>query len=67
MCRNRGMTMNEKIEFPPAEKGDLNVNDGMVLSETEKIKRGICPCCDSPLIFQEGCKMCISCGWGGCS
>jgi len=60
------MTMNEEM-FPPNEKG-IVVDDGRVaMSEAEKIKRGICPCCDSPLIFQEGCKMCISCGWGGCS
>ena len=36
------------------------------LSETEKIKKGICPSCDSSLAFQEGCKVCYTCGWGGC-
>jgi hypothetical protein len=61
--------MNEKIiEFPDSKKGELKMEkEDMILSESDKIKRGICPCCDSSLIFQEGCKMCISCGWGGCS
>jgi cytochrome c5 len=36
------------------------------LSETEKIKKGICPSCDGDLVFQEGCKVCHVCGWGGC-
>jgi hypothetical protein len=40
---------------------------GMIMSEKEKISKGICPVCDSSLIFQEGCKTCFSCGWGGCS
>jgi hypothetical protein len=37
------------------------------VSEAEKIKKGICPSCGGGLVFQEGCKMCYSCGWGGCS
>jgi hypothetical protein len=36
------------------------------LSEAQKIKKGICPSCDGGLVFQEGCKVCYSCGWGGC-
>ncbi len=36
------------------------------LSEAEKIKKGICPSCDGDLTFQEGCKVCYACGWGGC-
>jgi len=36
------------------------------LSEAQKIKKGICPSCDGSLVFQEGCKVCYSCGWGGC-
>ncbi len=37
------------------------------VSEAEKIRKGICPSCGGGLVFQEGCKMCYSCGWGGCS
>jgi hypothetical protein len=40
---------------------------GMTMSEEEKIKKGICPACDAALAFQEGCKTCFCCGWGGCS
>ena len=36
------------------------------MSEAEKIKKGICPSCDGDLTFQEGCKVCYACGWGGC-
>jgi len=44
---------------------EINVM-GVLMSDQEKIKNGMCPCCDSPLAFQEGCMTCISCGWGAC-
>ena len=25
-----------------------------------------CPDCNTPVVFQEGCLMCISCGWNKC-
>ena len=25
-----------------------------------------CPDCNTPVIFQEGCLMCVSCGWNKC-
>ena len=25
-----------------------------------------CPDCNTPVIYQEGCLMCISCGWNKC-
>jgi len=37
------------------------------MTDQEKIRNGICPVCDSSLVFQEGCMMCYRCGWGGCS
>jgi alkyl hydroperoxide reductase subunit AhpF len=56
--------MSEEISIPiPDEK--MNV-PGEALSEAQKIKKGICPSCDGGLVFQEGCKVCFSCGWGGC-
>ena len=55
----------ENIQIPVNE---INVpKEVPPLSENEKIKKGICPCCDGNLVFQEGCKMCYGCGWGGCS
>ncbi|MFH1521277.1 MAG: hypothetical protein ABID61_06540 [Candidatus Micrarchaeota archaeon] len=53
----------ERISFPTV---DANVQIHDVLSEAQKIKKGICPSCEGSLVFQEGCKMCYACGWGGC-
>jgi hypothetical protein len=66
MMRNaKGMTMkDEKITFPTVD--DAIQVAPVVLSEAQKIKKGICPSCDGNLVFQEGCKVCYSCGWGGC-
>ena len=25
-----------------------------------------CPDCNAPVIFQEGCLMCVACGWNKC-
>ena len=25
-----------------------------------------CPDCNSPVYYQEGCTMCVSCGWNRC-
>jgi competence CoiA-like predicted nuclease len=36
------------------------------MTDDDKIKKGVCPVCDSSLAFQEGCKRCYACGWGGC-
>ena len=36
------------------------------LSDSEKIEAGICPNCDSELIFQDGCKNCPVCGFSAC-
>ncbi len=36
------------------------------MSEEEKIKNGLCPCCENRLVFQEGCMNCVICGWGAC-
>jgi hypothetical protein len=59
--------MSEEISIPVPEKiaipADAPVEE---LSEAQKIKKGICPSCDGSLVFQEGCKVCYSCGWGGC-
>ncbi|MBU0532738.1 hypothetical protein KKB44_04550 [Candidatus Micrarchaeota archaeon] len=53
------MTEEINIITPPIE-----IREEM--SEAQKIKSGICPSCSGGLVFQEGCKVCYSCGWGGC-
>jgi hypothetical protein len=55
----------ENVSFPVAD-GNVVLPAEEVLSEAQKIKKGICPSCDGSLVFQEGCKVCYSCGWGGC-
>lgn len=54
------------LEFPSAEGTPGIPAPAPELSEAQKIKKGICPSCDGSLVFQEGCKVCYSCGWGGC-
>lgn len=57
----------QRIVFPVAGENKIAVpHEGEALSEAEKIKKGICPCCSGTLVFQEGCKACYGCGWGGC-
>jgi len=57
--------MTEAIVFPAPEK--IHKIEALEeMSEAQKIRKGICPSCDGSLVFQEGCKVCYSCGWGGC-
>lgn len=28
---------------------------------------GLCPECSSPLVMQEGCRLCWNCGWSRCA
>jgi hypothetical protein len=64
MRREDGINMvDERVTFLAADK---IVVPAEVLSEAQKIKKGICPSCDNNLVFQEGCKVCYACGWGGC-
>lgn len=55
----------EKIAFPTPSDVKMPAPEA-ALSEAMKIKKGICPACDGTLTFQEGCKVCYGCGWGGC-
>lgn len=54
----------EQIAFPATPDAAMPAPTNM--SEAAKIKKGICPSCDGVLTFQEGCKVCYACGWGGC-
>ena len=45
---------------PVHRNGRVNVNGG------EAYPARKCPDCNTPVIFQEGCLMCISCGWNKC-
>lgn len=38
-----------------------------MVEEEEKINKGICPVCDSKLVYQEGCMGCKNCGWTACT
>lgn len=58
--------MSEEISIPVSDKLEKMGVPAEALSEAQKIKKGICPSCDGSLVFQEGCKVCYSCGWGGC-
>jgi len=40
------------------------------IKDDEKDKENhyqFCPECSSKLIFQEGCVICLNCGWSACS
>jgi len=63
MCDGVPMT---EIEVPSAGDKVTPPQGAEILSEAQKIKKGICPSCDGSLVFQEGCKVCYGCGWGGC-
>ena len=63
MRKSNGGPMSEEI---PIQVPDSINAPAEALSEAQKIKKGICPSCDGSLVFQEGCKVCYSCGWGGC-
>ncbi len=55
-----GESRGRGFKFPPRHSGEI------MESEAEKVKKGICPSCGGKLVFQEGCKMCLQCGWGAC-
>ena len=48
---------------PVALNGKVNRNGSMGGGAYPARK---CPDCNTPVIFQEGCLMCISCGWNKC-
>lgn len=45
---------------PVTLNGKVNRNGGGAYSARK------CPDCNTPVIFQEGCLMCVSCGWNKC-
>jgi len=59
--------MSGEIEANEAIRNLPNQGIPVALSDDQKIKMGICPVCENKLAFQEGCKLCYACGWGGCS
>ncbi len=48
------------IPEPMYRNGNGNGNGGSVPTARK------CPDCNTPVIYQEGCLMCISCGWNKC-
>jgi ribonucleoside-diphosphate reductase alpha chain len=60
------LTENPQSEFSANPNQDKNNFKGSKKSGTEKFE--ICPeCHSSSLIFQEGCYICMSCGYTKCS
>lgn len=54
----------EGLDLPKKiENGGIDLRS---LSDSEKIKAGICPICGSKLMPLEGCKTCYNCGWSAC-
>ncbi|MYC28636.1 MAG: vitamin B12-dependent ribonucleotide reductase [Chloroflexi bacterium] len=50
------------IPEPMYYNGNGNGNGNGVVAPTARK----CPDCNTPVIYQEGCLMCISCGWNKC-
>ncbi len=48
------------VPEPMYHNGNGNGNGGAVPTARK------CPDCNTPVIYQEGCLMCISCGWNKC-
>ncbi len=55
--KDRGETSTKKIKKAPKPKA---------VSSASQIDRMYCPECGEPLIFEEGCNICKSCGWSKC-
>ena len=46
--------------------GNGHENGGKLDNGTVQLTGRRCPDCNTPVIYQEGCLMCISCGWNKC-
>ena len=62
-----------QMQFVP-QPARLNGNGGLPAAKNGIFRQPVpavniarkCPDCNTPVIFQEGCLMCISCGWNKC-
>jgi hypothetical protein len=52
--------------FSSFERAVSRVLKKYIPENEEVLSEDGCPTCGKPLVFQGGCKTCISCGWGRC-
>ncbi len=64
--RGRGQAGPDAVQmkFTPEVVKSLNGNGNGHANDNPSARR--CPDCNTPVIFQEGCLMCLSCGWNKC-
>ena len=64
--RGRGQAGPDAVQmkFTPEVVKSLNGNGNGHANGNPSARR--CPDCNTPVIFQEGCLMCLSCGWNKC-
>lgn len=55
----------EKIKRDPENSGKKTPKPKAVLTEVD-VDKMYCPECGEPLVFEEGCNICKSCGWSKC-
>lgn len=39
---------------------------GRYMCDRHENESNVCPACGNDLVFEEGCKRCLACGWGAC-
>lgn len=55
----------EKMKRDPENGGKKTPKPKAVLTEVD-VDKMYCPECGEPLVFEEGCNICKSCGWSKC-
>ncbi|MCR4324797.1 MAG: adenosylcobalamin-dependent ribonucleoside-diphosphate reductase [Candidatus Curtissbacteria bacterium] len=66
-------TNGQSLQMTITESAELQVNSGLMAGiHEEKLienKFTICPDCQSPVVYKEGCRSCVNptCGWSKCS
>ncbi|AIF70280.1 ribonucleoside-diphosphate reductase [Palaeococcus pacificus DY20341] len=44
----------------------LNISLSVPQKAKEEAKKGVCPVCGAPTVFESGCEVCKACGWSKC-
>ena len=60
------MTFAPEVVHNGNGNGNGHENGGRLENGTVQLTGRRCPDCNTPVIYQEGCLMCISCGWNKC-
>lgn len=59
--------VDDAVEFNQKYETNINVDkDGGFRINNIMMKSGVCPDCGADIVKQEGCIMCLSCGWSRC-